>query len=1098
MNAYIKLICAMLLAGFSLLANAQDFTPVQITFSFADGAIVVRNNTVGLPVRFAYTGKVFPTSEFLLDSGVQTPIAGPGGNPVTQGFRLSTNPGVRVIQFCRDPSTNIQCNPLTDAGTNVIHYALVRPDACAPTTSTPNVIAPTTVQFSANCDVRGGNGVTVTGLSWVWEVSGPTTVPQPPNTANIELSVPAAGTYNVSVNTQFGILVQRGPPFNDNSGPTSGLSGTKGSTSVAATAAILPTVAITTPQNNATFTAPAVVNFTATVDNGNVVPGAPSRVEYRVGGIAVATATGGPPYSAAWPNVPAGTYLVTPVATFADGEGSSSYEGTAITVVVSATASPTISIATPINGAVIPANSISSFTANATWPGSTITSVEYFVNDTSQGQARVAVAPFTFPWQPTIAGAYRLTAKMTNARGESLTSAPVNISVTASTTPASALTCSISPAAVATTINKEITLTAACSRNSAAVTPATLAPGESINYQWTAVAPAPALPASNGNSVKAVFATAGSFSYQLVATITNSQLPNATVASNAAVVTVDVKQSVTSIDAIFASSNFRVQPGELVSFKIIVKNGSDPVKNIEVKASVIGGNAKRSVAKAGQLKSFADCLQNDSQPPAITTNDAGEGTIQFTAGCATGKRNVMITAAEFTKMVELNGPDQAAVNVALNGIALVNAETGVPTPVSVKITDQNKLPVESAAVRFTVNPTGAGTFPAKAAVSNSAGVATASLTLNPGFAKATIEACIEGSASGTAGKCVLIRVVSSAAAIVEPATTMTQAIVQQAVDAPRVQINNIRNRLQQLRVEEVGGNSGGGGSDKSGSGAGQNSSKFGVFALGELDLAKRQSGNGETNYKLRTKGVTVGADYRAQKNLVIGGAFGALLGNTTLTGGSQKTKGYSASVFGQWLPSDNWYLNSIVNLGTNRIDNQRTSISGESLSGRGTTTQQAFQAETGYGLSKDGARFTPFVRYEMIRAKLKPFTESGGVDALAISGQTVRSNTFGLGAIAEYAISTSNGVWIPSGRVEFLSESQKQNAAFARLVNGTPVLVPLSIDAIDKSYGTWGLNLQWLAGPGGNLISSFIGYEQTFGKTGFKNDRFTAGVKVPF
>lgn len=32
-------------------------------------------------------------------------------------------------------------------------------------------------------------------------------------------------------------------------------------------------------------------------------------------------------------------------------------------------------------------------------------------------------------------------------------------------------------------------------------------------------------------------------------------------------------------------------------------------------------------------------------------------------------------------------------------------------------------------------------------------------------------------------------------------------------------------------------------------------------------------------------------------------------------------------------------------------------------------------------------------------------------------------------------------------------------SAFARLVNGTPVLVPLSIDAIDKSYGTWGLNL---------------------------------------
>jgi uncharacterized protein with beta-barrel porin domain len=138
------------------------------------------------------------------------------------------------------------------------------------------------------------------------------------------------------------------------------------------------------------------------------------------------------------------------------------------------------------------------------------------------------------------------------------------------------------------------------------------------------------------------------------------------------------------------------------------------------------------------------------------------------------------------------------------------------------------------------------------------------------------------------------------------------------------------------------------------------------------------------------------------------------------------------------------------------------------------------------------------LRIETIRAKLKPFEESGGVDALAISGQTVRANAFGAGAVGEYAISTSSGVWIPSGRVEFLSESQKQDQAYARLVNGSTALVPLSAETIDKTFGTWSVNFQWLTGPRGTLISSFIGYEQTFGKTGFKSNRFTAGVKVPF
>lgn len=1094
-----KIILCVLLLGVSSATFAQ-FNGVRATRTNSSISLPVSDFNPTLPVRFAIT-QGLSAGDTLQNAGVQIPRADPR-NSVSQLLQLGPNPGTRVVEFCQDTAT-AQCDPtrLAQASGDKISIAAVSP-SCSLNPPNASVTAPAFQTITASCVIATGNNATLASIDYSWSLSGSSPTPAPGGTATtINLSTPTPGTYGVSISPKFRVNVTRGAPFNNTEvaqQDTVDLPGSVSSNIVASSAAILPTVAITTPQNNATFTAPAVVNFTATVDNGNVVSDAPSGVEYRVAGIAVATGSSGPPYSAAWPNVPAGTYIVTPTVAFNTGEGSLSYDGTPITVVVGAAATPTISIATPINGAVIAANSISNFTANATWPGSTITSVEYFVNDTSQGQARVAVAPFTFPWQPTIAGAYRLTAKMTNARGESLTSAPVNISVTASTTPASALTCSISPASVTTTINKEITLTAACSRNSAAVTPATLAPGESISYQWTAVAPAPALPASNGDSVKAVFAKAGSFSYQLVATITNSQLPNATVTSNAAVVTVDVKQNVTNIEPVFPSAKFRIQPGELVSFKIIVRNGADAVKNLAVKASVIGGNAKRSAAKAGQAKSFANCTPDDSQPLPITTNEQGEGTVSFTAGCATGKRTIMFVAAEFSKSIDVDGPDQANSTVTLNGISLVNAEAGVPVPISVKIIDENKLAVESSTVRFTISPAAAGVFPANAAVSNPTGVATTSLVLNAGFSKATVEACIAGSASGTAGKCVLIRVVSSAAAIVEPATAMTQAIVQQAVDAPRVQINNIRNRLQQLRVEEVGSNGGGGGSDKSGSGAGQNSSKFGVFALGEIDLAKRQSGNGETSYKLRTKGVTVGADYRAQKNLVIGAAFGALLGDTTLTGGSQKTKGYSASVFGQWLPSDNWYLNSIVNLGTNRIDNQRTSISGESLSGRGTTTQQAFQVETGYGLSKDGARFTPFVRYEMIRAKLKPFTESGGLDALAISGQTVRSNTFGLGAIAEYAISTSNGVWIPSGRVEFLSESQKQNAAYARLVNGTPVLVPLSIDAIDKSYGTWGLNLQWLAGPGGNLISSFIGYEQTFGKTGFKNDRFTAGVKVPF
>lgn len=851
-----------------------------------------------------------------------------------------------------------------------------------------------------------------------------------------------------------------------------------------------PTVAITSPTNNSIFTAPANISLTASA----TAPENIIRVEYRVNNGTTVSASA-PPYAASLAGLAAGSYVITPRVVYCNNfecKASDFANGTPISVTVNG--APTIKIATPANGTTSIALASIRLTATTASPGSPITKVEYFAGATRIGEA--TAAPFAITWSPALPNAYSVTAVLTNQAGETAVSAPITITVNAPS-PADVL-CAVAVLPKSIKVGEPVTLQAVCKRNGTLIAAATLPSPESVSYEWRSGTGSPAITTGTISDTlvlpKATFTRSGFFPYQVVAKLTNPQFPTASATSNTAEGIVEVKSSATRIDVITAAGNLRVLPGEVVTFTFKVLDGAAPVPRQEVKIAIIGGNVKRAAPKGGLQKAFSNCAAQDVlTQPIVTTNDNGEGTVSFTAGCATGGRTVLLTAGDITKDVTLNGPDQLAQKLSLlNGVSLVSAEPNTPTAVSVKVVDTNNVAVASSTTKWTIDPIAAGTVVATA-VSNSEGIATTTLTLNQGFKSAQLEVCIEGNASGSVDKCKKIKVLNSVAAVVEPATAMTQAIIQQAIDAPRVQLNNIRNRLQQLRVEESSG-----GNDKGGSGAGQNSSKFGVFALGEVDLAKRQSGNGDTTYKLRTKGVTIGADYRAQKNLVVGAAFGALLGDTTLMGGSQKAKGYSASVFGQWLPGDNWYVNSIINLGTNRIDNDRTSISGETLTGRGTTRQQAFQVETGYGLSKDGARFTPFIRYEMIRAKLKPFAESGGMDALAISGQTVRANTFGLGAIAEYAISTSNGVWIPSGRVEFLSESQKQNAAFARLVNGTPVLVPLSVDVIDKSYGTWGLNLQWLAGPGGNLISSFVGYEQTFGKTGFKSDRFTAGVKVPF
>ncbi len=89
-----------------------------------------------------------------------------------------------------------------------------------------------------------------------------------------------------------------------------------------------PVVAITSPANNATFTAPASISITATAsDNGSV-----AKVEFYNGTVFLGSDVTSP-YTFTWTNVAAGTYTITAKAT--DNLGSSS------------TASATVNVITP-------------------------------------------------------------------------------------------------------------------------------------------------------------------------------------------------------------------------------------------------------------------------------------------------------------------------------------------------------------------------------------------------------------------------------------------------------------------------------------------------------------------------------------------------------------------------------------------------------------------------------------------------------------------------------------------------------------------------------------------------------------------------------
>jgi Autotransporter beta-domain/Bacterial Ig domain len=935
----------------------------------------------------------------------------------------------------------------------------------------PNFIAPAAIQLQAIASDNDGtvarveffNGATSVGVG-VQQSEGSTLW-------GFSWTNVAAGTYSITVRAT------------DNAGAT-----TTTSPYPIIVDGQAPTVAITAPANNATFIAPAAITISA---NASDADGAIARVEFFNGTALLGTVTTAP-YTFTWPNVAAGTYTITARAT--DNSNTSTISA-AVAVIVNPPANvpPTISITAPANGA-------NSFTAPATIAiqvraadsDGTVARVEFFNGTTPLGT--VTAAPFTYSWLNVAAGTYAITARATDNGNATTTSAAVQVTIQPPIVPvAPTIACAVQVQPTSISPRDAVTLRALCTRNNV---PLTIGSGEQIEYLWTAGAQSPPIPGGAQRQdvltlPAGTFKTAGRYEYRVVATLTSQQF-NGAAASPASAGVVSVTRQVGKIELITPPGGLRINPGVEASFTVRAGDDAGGIQGVVVTWRIDNGNTKSAVAKASMRKDLK-CPDADSPSsgPLAATGPSGETTLKFTPSCASGGRNIMLSADGFSQMFALAGPNQSATTLTLQNKGAVVVEPNKLAQIPVIVQDANGVKVASASTVWQLIPGDAGTVTSPA-VSNENGEARSIIVLKESAAAAIARVCIDGRADA----CVDIQIRNTKLAIQAPAESVLQPMVRQSIDAPRVQLNNVRNRLQQLRVEE---NNTEGASSKSGTGAQAKLSGLGLFVLGDVEVAKRDPANGDKGYKLRSKGVTVGADYRPTGSVVVGAAVGLLKGDTKAgDNGEQKSKGYSGTVFGQWLPAKNWYSNMIINVGKNTYDSSRTSIGGDVLKGRGISTQQGFQVEGGYSLAKDATRLTPFVRYELIRAKLKPFEESGGTDAVAIGGQKVRADTFGAGAVAEHAFSTTSGVWVPSARVEFLRESQSQDDVYARLVNGTPVLVPLNPELIDKNYGTWGLNLQWLAGPGGNLISSFIGYEQTFGKTGFKSDRFTAGVKIPF
>ncbi|HZM03316.1 MAG TPA: Ig-like domain-containing protein [Candidatus Saccharimonadales bacterium] len=207
------------------------------------------------------------------------------------------------------------------------------------------------------------------------------------------------------------------------------------------------TTLLSNPTNNQTFSAPASIYVHARMADTNLI----RTVQYFSGatsigivtntpGVLVTSLTEGNPFPIIWSNVPAGAYSLTAVVV--DNAGNTATTAP-VNITVTNVPTPvvpyTVSFWYPTNGQTFAAPASIGIHASVT-DSNVVSTVQYFANGSSIGTVTnskgvlltspTQESPFYMSWNNVLAGNYALTVVATDSAGNTVTSAPVNITVT--------------------------------------------------------------------------------------------------------------------------------------------------------------------------------------------------------------------------------------------------------------------------------------------------------------------------------------------------------------------------------------------------------------------------------------------------------------------------------------------------------------------------------------------------------------------------------------------------------------------------------------------------------------------------------------------
>ena len=210
--------------------------------------------------------------------------------------------------------------------------------------------------------------------------------------------------------------------------PGSGLFGTSPDSGTQPPANVPPTVALTAPLANTSFTTGAAITVSANAadSDGNV-----ARVEFYDGSTLIGSSTTAP-YTVVWTGAALGAHSLTAKA-YDNRSAITTSTAVAISVNAPGNVPPTVALTAPAANARFTQGAVITVSANAADADGSITRVDFYDGGTLVGSA--GSAPFAVNWAGAALGSHTLTARAVDNSGAATTSAAVVVSVAAPTVP---------------------------------------------------------------------------------------------------------------------------------------------------------------------------------------------------------------------------------------------------------------------------------------------------------------------------------------------------------------------------------------------------------------------------------------------------------------------------------------------------------------------------------------------------------------------------------------------------------------------------------------------------------------------------------------